>query len=844
MRSTESMADAPVDMTLSDFIYHFCMGLISFAAVLMTRSSILNPVNLQNPVFLFFGLLSFYYLVQYTIHQLRTAYSAGLINYKMCLGDAKNFNSQRMMLFLLKTSFLILSNAALLGLTAVIITSTHISQTAAIIYFASYQAVTMLRNYFSHSTAFDFVDTYFHITSTHAPSEKLLFCSRQPNDTSLWNTVYHNIDGDLLADHHLTCQLNEALKPHRVDHQKEPTILFQPMLLTNKATGKTLWVEYDEARHHVNHLFNDYDIAPFTDMRTQQKIRDVRSFVDKLTDRLRRVDQFQSSLRVITQSSDFKNYTQALSSADVHQPSPSVPYNPYTSPMESSDSSELVNLLNAQRDKLSSLAESAHLPTIRRNDVRLITEILSDSSRTLDQKTHHQLTTLAQTIPCMTLNNPFALLIHLFPDNCMDSLNILLSDHQLKNRLTAADFFDTLVDLNPEIISGHDMPHPSKPADALSAFFKKHNLETIHDIVINHAACRSLHSWQSFNNKRTSHPTRDSQQCAVTGEPISIPILVTLTQQQGGSGPITESFHCDLYGLSCWLDSDPSSHSVSPQLSDDTRHINQILKDKSSPIGTSVKSQLEGVLAQMASRASNNNPLALLIHHHREHCFDALNILLQNENLKKRIHSSDLLRTLQSFDKVEMQTVRGQQIPAPPKKISLAEYLIERNLTAVYDLIVEKCYEDADAFMSSNGYQRTTHGPEILLKKRWPFKRNFLLDTDLEVSMHLDLDVLDDNHQRTITIIEQIITPQASAIKAQLSPDKTYFVNSDNANSHFFGKDLTPSDLARYSLYNEKTCICETPLSRQPMGTGMFFQPLKETRTDNVAQALFRSPGP
>ena len=117
--------------------------------------------------------------------------------------------------------------------------------------------------------------------------------------------------------------------------------------------------------------------------------------------------------------------------------------------------------------------------------------------------------------------------------------------------------------------------------------------------------------------------------------------------------------------------------------------------------------------------------------------------------------------------------------------------------------------------MSSNGYQRTTHGPEILLKKRWPFKRNFLLDTDLEVSMHLDLDVLDDNHQRTITIIEQIITPQASAIKAQLSPDKTYFVNSDNANSHFFGKDLTPSDLARYSLYNEKTCIWDSN-PRQP----------------------------
>ncbi len=838
------MADAPIDMTLSDFIYHFSMGLISFAAVLMTRSSILNPVNLQNPVFLFFGLLSFYYLVQYTIHQLRTAYSAALINYKMCLGDAKNHNSQRMMLFLLKTSFLILSNVALLGLTAVIITSTHISQTAAIIYFASYQAVTMLRNYFSHSTAFDFVDTYFHITSIHEPNEKILFCSRQSNDSSLWNTVYHNIDGDLLADHNLTCQLNEALKPHRVDHQKQPTILFQPMLLTNKASGKTLWVEYDEARHHVNHLFNDYDIAPFTDIRTQQKIKNIRSFVDKLTDRLRRVDQFQSTLRVITQSSDFKNYTQALSSADVHQLNPSAPDKPYSPSMESSDSSELVDLLNVQRDKLSSLAQSAHLPIIRRNDVRLISEILSDSSRTLDPKTHHQLTTLVQTIPCMTLNNPFALLIHLFPDGCMDALNILINNHDLKSRLTSTDFFDTLLDLNPEIISDHDIPYPSKPTDALSAFFKKHNLQTIHDIVINHPACSTLPDLQSLDSKKSSHSTGDSQQCAVTGEPISIPILVTLTQQQHGARPITESFHCDLYGLSCWLDSDPSSHTASPQLSDDTRHINQILKDSSSTIGTSVKSQLEGVLAQMASRTGNNNPLALLIHLHREHCFDALNILLQNENLKKRIHSSDLLRTLQSFDKVEMQTVRGQQIPAPPKKTCLAEYLVERDLTAVYDLIVEKCYEDSDAFMSSSGYQRTTHGPEVLLKKRWPFKRNFLLDIDLEVSMHLDLDVLDGNHQRTITIIEQIITPQASAIKAQLSPEKIYFVNSDNANSHFFGKNLTPTDLAKYSLYNEKTCICETPLSRQPMGTGMFFQPLKETCTDNVAQALFRSPNP
>lgn len=840
MRPIESSANAHVNSTLSDLIYHACMGLISFGAILMTRSSILTPASLQNPVFLFFSLLSFYYLLQYTVHQLHTAYSANLINYKMCLDNQEPYSNKRLLLFSLKHIFLVLSNAALLGMTAAIIVHSHLNNTALILYFLSYQAVTMLRNYFSHSTAFDFIDTQFQITSNHEPSEKLLYCSQQSSDPSLWNTVYHNVDADLLKEHKLTCQLSEALKPHGIDAQKEQSILFQPVLLTHKTSGKTLWAEYEEARHHVHHLFSEYNIAPFTNPLTQNKIRQIRSFIDTLTNRLKRVDQFQSSLRVITQSSDFKNYTQALSCADAHYPTPQTPY---ATIKESSGSTEITNLLNEQRNKLTSLVDSTNLPIIRRDDIRIISQIIRDSSQTLSQKTRQQLTTVIGKIPCMTPNNPFALLIHLFPNDCTDSLDALLHDDQLKNRVTSPDFLDTLQGLTPELRATNPQ-HLSNPAEySLLAFLKDQNLDKIHDIIKNHAASDPSLYMRPLNTETTAYQSQDPQQCAVTGEPISIPILVTLsTPQQDGLNPV-ESFYCDLYGLSCWLDSDPSSYTLSPQLADDTQHINQILKSQSATMSSSVKNQLEDVLVKMSSHPTKHNPFALLIHYHQDQCYDALNILLRDEKLKKRIHSIDLLRTIQSFDKVEMQTVGGQQVPAPPKKTSLSEYLTEHNLMPIHDLIVEKCYEDSGVFMSSSGYQITANGPEVLLKKRWPFKRNFLLDSDLEVNMHLDLDVLHGNHQRTITTIEQIITPQASAIKAQLSPEKRYFVHTDNANSQLLGKDLTPSDLARYSLYNEKTCICETPLDRQPMGTGMFFRPLNDLPpTDTTTKALFSSP--
>ena len=320
---------------------------------------------------------------------------------------------------------------------------------------------------------------------------------------------------------------------------------------------------------------------------------------------------------------------------------------------------------------------------------------------------------------------------------------------------------------------------------------------------------------------------RSKDICGVTGDPINVPIAVQLTLTASASDSSQQQFfYCDLYSLAYWLDSDPNEKS-DDRRNQDLLAINEILNDRAIILSELARQQLLALASELKKpEITSCNPLGYLIMANADTCYAAISALLDSSHMRSRVHDQDMMKTINTTEK---------------GYLCLSDYLTGENLNDLHALITDRCYEPiAASYQSTDGF--TTYCTDdldyVLLGKCWPFDRATLLSPDVEVSFSLATSLLDEKHQFTMRVAQEVLAPKAQAIKAALSNDTVYYIQSGESPCKGFkgtASEISNLQLIEMSMYSDKINILPSPLQAYSMHSGVRYTVSRSSEQSQMA---------
>ena len=320
---------------------------------------------------------------------------------------------------------------------------------------------------------------------------------------------------------------------------------------------------------------------------------------------------------------------------------------------------------------------------------------------------------------------------------------------------------------------------------------------------------------------------RSKDICGVTGDPINVPIAVQLSSTASAGDPAEQQFfYCDLYSLAYWLDSDPNEKS-DDRRNQDLLAINEILNDREIVLSELTRSQLLALASEIKKpEITACNPVGHLIMVNADTCYAAVSALLDSPHMRSRVHDQDMMRTINT----------------PAKSyLCLSDYLTGQNLNDLHALIIDRCYEPiAASYQSTDGYNTycTDDLDYVLVGKCWPFDRATLLSPDIEVRFSLATSLLDEKHQFTMRVAQEVLAPKAQAIKAALSNDTVYYIQSGESPCKGFkgtASEISNLQLIEMSMYSDKINILPSPLQAYSMHSGVRYTVARSNEQSQMA---------
>ena len=315
--------------------------------------------------------------------------------------------------------------------------------------------------------------------------------------------------------------------------------------------------------------------------------------------------------------------------------------------------------------------------------------------------------------------------------------------------------------------------------------------------------------------------------CAITGNAVTIPIIVRLTHVDPSRTQNDQTFYCDLYSLIHWLDDDPNSYLSSEQVDMDKSVIHQIICDTPS-MDKMTRDKLQSIQAKITDNRPSN-PIGLLISMYDGPSTErAIEALLTSAHMRQRVHAPDLMKSIS----------KGS--------LSLSEYLTSRGMDKLHSTLIRCAYTPpVSSYRSTTGHIAEQSGDDLLLHKRWPMGRSILLSPDVKVSFSLDKNMLDSKHQHMLNVINHVLKPQAEQIKSKLNDTQTYYIHSPEQACTSVGREVSVSSLLEMGLFQDSARITTTPLTRNHLHRGLrLFSEEQTSQTpspDTQKESLTRS---
>ena len=299
--------------------------------------------------------------------------------------------------------------------------------------------------------------------------------------------------------------------------------------------------------------------------------------------------------------------------------------------------------------------------------------------------------------------------------------------------------------------------------------------------------------------------------CSITADNVSVPVLTTYLDYK--SGEIKDSFYCDLNNLTTWIDTNQSLHTENITSSYDLCSIQQLLHELP-PSSIKKHEQLEFIYSTISTGHSQNtsNPIALLVKKYQLDCSETLLDLLKTEYMKQRFHDTDFLSTL------------SEGKTTSERYTSFHNYLTRNKLHPLLDTIRGAYSEDLTLSCSTFNTSITSGQDSLLFEKSWPLNRNPLLSDEYSIELSLDLPLMQKIHNHAEIAISTTLLKKAQEIKLELSPEKQYYVETDDGLHRSTGESLTTSALLQLSLLKDRTAVNNDAGGYIPH-SGLHFEP-------------------
>lgn len=321
--------------------------------------------------------------------------------------------------------------------------------------------------------------------------------------------------------------------------------------------------------------------------------------------------------------------------------------------------------------------------------------------------------------------------------------------------------------------------------------------------------------------RETTPPTlsvgASAEYCAITGNAVTIPIIVRLTHVDAADAQNNQTFYCDLYSLIHWLDNNPNGYHISDQVAQDKATINQIIYD-TPMLDKDTANKLQHVSEKIID-SHPSNPIGLLIAEYGPLAKKPIEALLRTQYMRQRLHAPDLMKSI----------CKGY--------LSLSDYLQSRRMHDLNEIVTQHAYTRAvSSYRSTRGYTAELSGDDILLHKRWPMGIAVLLSPDFKVTFALDESMLQDKHAHMLQVIQHVLKPQMEAIKSQLVDEQTYYIHSPEQACVSSGNDVSIDSLLEMGLFQETSRITTTPLPKYSnhMGLRLFADAAPAQQSSNV----------
>jgi hypothetical protein len=299
--------------------------------------------------------------------------------------------------------------------------------------------------------------------------------------------------------------------------------------------------------------------------------------------------------------------------------------------------------------------------------------------------------------------------------------------------------------------------------------------------------------------------------CAITTNPIAVPILITY--KNPNTSETVDSFLCDLSNFIHWIDTNPLEHNENETTANDLATLRLLMNDLR-PFSASYE-QLQSVYLAIdsAPRQKTVNPIAVLTKTFGLDCADSLRLLLGTQYMRRRFHDTDLTSTLSSG------------LPAKDRYSSFNDYISRNDLLPLMTPLSQAYTNDFSTAFQDPFSPHTNLEQYLLFKKSWPLNRKPLISDEYDIELSLDLDLIQKTHHRSRTTIETTLAKQAADICAQLNPSLSYYIETDEALLTSTGANITTSSLLELSLHNNITAIHRSPGGYIPKSEGLYLFP-------------------
>lgn len=503
---------------------------ISFAALIVVRTAINNPILLHGPLMLFLSIISLLYIGTENLLNLQRSLSLHSFLKKILLGVDQESQKSISFFFNVKSFFMFSSNISIIAASAAILMLPSHGVALFIGSLLAFHTIYLLRDYLNTQQALDFIGRWFKLSvpSSPRPSTESTFRS---SDSERFFAIGHNLDPSILDKHQLSCHLYKILPD--LDQTPPSYVMRQPTLLTHRITNQEIWADQHMVIQHIFHL-DDYIVSAPNSQPPQDKVNQIRSTLFTMEANLASTLSLQEKIRKITSHADFHAYAQAISSTQgepLSQQSLSTPQQ---------ESPHIIHRLREQKETLLSYCQNINfpvddsttssdlMPTYRQDsdlcsitgtppniplkvtlhnretnkathefscdmlsllqwldndpsnfeessekiiDKEALNALINHSEPPLPLLSTQQIRDVQSKLSDTRASNPIALLLLFHADNCSQALTAMLDSDLIRSRLHSPDLIKTLSSDGCQYFS-------------LSHYLIENNLVDIHDLII------------------------------------------------------------------------------------------------------------------------------------------------------------------------------------------------------------------------------------------------------------------------------------------------------------------------------------------------------------------------